>query len=242
MSRGPIDPEANELLGSLPFREQRRLLPALTTAPLGAHEVLYEPGRPIDYLYFPKRGTIVSLDLILNDGRCFSAGLVGNEGAVGAEAFLGGGTAQFTAVVLSPGESLRVGAGFFQAAVRGDGPLVARLRRYAQFLLLTFAQVAGCNRFHTLEQHFSSLLLRLQDRSGCADFAITHELFARLMGVRRVGVSQVARKLQRAGLIRYRWGKVALLDRPGLEARACVCHRQIEEANRSLLGPCEPAR
>jgi hypothetical protein len=143
-------------------------------------------------------------------------------------------------VVLAGGETLRMEAGALRAEVRRGGPLTALLHRYLQYLLLKFSQMAGCNRFHSLEQHFSSLLLRTQDLTGGDDLEVTHELFARMMGVRRVGVTQAARKLQRAGLIHYRWGKVTVLDRRGLEAHACVCHRQIKRAYEDLLGPMKP--
>jgi CRP-like cAMP-binding protein len=242
MSRDVTDRGANGLLASLPKKEQRRLWRTLEVAPLGAHDVLVEPGRPIESLYFPKGGTLISLILGLADGRSFEAGLVGSEGVVGVEVFLGGGASPFSATVLAGGESLRMQAEDFRAEVRDGGPLTALLRRYVQFLLLQFSLLAGCHRFHLLEQHFSSSLLRMQDRTGCDDLAITHQVFARRVGVRRVGITQVARKLQRAGLIRYRWGKVTILDRPGLEARACACHQQIERACRHLLGPPGPNR
>jgi CRP-like cAMP-binding protein len=154
----------------------------------------------------------------------------------GVEVFLGGDAAQFTATVLAQGESLRMEAGAFRAEVRADGRLTARLERYIQFLLFQISQVAGCHRFHPLEQHICSLLLRLRAHTGSDEFQITHAMFARLLGVRRVGITQVARKLQRAGLIRYRWGKITTLERQGLETSACVCHRQIEQAYQQLLG------
>jgi CRP-like cAMP-binding protein len=242
MRRGTTDPEANRLLAALPEREYRRLARVLVAVPLAAHAVLYEPGQVIEHVYFPMRGTLVALLGVLADGRSFAAGLVGDEGVAGVEVFLGGAVAHFRALVLAGGGALRMDAGAFRAEVRDSGPLAGLLRRYAHFLLVHVSQVAGCNCFHPLEQHFCSLLLRLQDRTGGTELAVTHELFARLVGVRRVGITQVARKLQRAGLIRYRWGKVTLLDRAGLEARACVCHRQIERACRHLLGTPAPRR
>jgi CRP-like cAMP-binding protein len=236
MSSGTTDPEANRLLASLAGKERRRLSRTLVAAPLGAHEVLYAPGQPIEYVYFPKRGLLISLFQVLADGRRLAAGVVGYDGVAGVEVLLGGERALFTATVLVGGESFRVKADAFRAVVRRSGPLTALLHRYVQYLLLQVSQVAGCNRFHPLERHFCSLLLRLQDHLGGEELAITHELCARVLGVRRVGITQAARQLRHAGLIRYRWGKLTILDRPGLEAHACGCHQQLEQAYRHLLG------
>jgi len=46
-----------------------------------------------------------------------------------------------------------------------------------------------------------------------------------MLGVRRTGVTEVAAKLRRAGLIRYHHGEITILDRDALEATACECHR-----------------
>jgi CRP-like cAMP-binding protein len=242
MSRSTSPPKANRLLASLPIKEQRRLLPTLVAASLTAHKILYEPGQPIDHIYFPEKGSLILLIRPVGDGKNLEAGLVGHEGATGVEVFLGSDAAQFTARVLARGESLRMKADVFKAEVRNDSPLSRRLRHYLHFLLLEVFQVAGCTRYHALEEHFCSLLLRLQNRSGRKEHEVTHEHFARIMGVRRVGITQVARRLQQAGLIRYRWGKLAILDRQGLKARACVCHDEIEKARLHLLGSLKPRR
>jgi CRP-like cAMP-binding protein len=240
MSGGKTDLEANRLLTALPRTEYRRLLRGMVAAPLEVHTVLYEPGDPIEHIYFPNKGCLISLIRELADGRSLSAGIVGFEGLVGIEVFLGSPTARFVTRVVAAGEAFRMQADAFRKEVGHGGPWTAPLHRYLQFSVFQFTQMTGCHRFHPLEQHFCSLLLRLHDHSGREDFAITHELFARLMGVRRAGVTQVARKLQRAHLIRYRWGKVIILDRKGLEERACVCHRQLLQAKQELLGLPSP--
>src|SRR5713226_5815307 len=162
MSRSTSDPMANRLLASLPIKEQRRLLPTLGAAPLGGHEVLHKPGQPIEHVYFPQKGSLILLIRSLGDGKSLEAGLVGYEGVAGVEIFLGSDAAQFTATVLARGESLRMKADAFRAEVRNGSPLARLLRRYLHFLLLEVFQVAGCTRYHPLQEHFCSLLLRLQ--------------------------------------------------------------------------------
>jgi hypothetical protein len=50
-----------------------------------------------------------------------------------------------------------------------------------------------------------------------------------MLGVRRPTVTVVARMLQDAGLIRYHRGHIEILDRRGLEARACECYAAMRQ-------------
>jgi hypothetical protein len=54
--------------------------------------------------------------------------------------------------------------------------------------------------------------------------------------VRREGVSQAAHKLQRAGLITYRRGRITVIDRGGLEACSCECYGVVRREYDDLLG------
>ena len=59
------------------------------------------------------------------------------------------------------------------------------------------------------------------------DFALSHEFLAEMLGASRSTVSEVAGKLQAAGLIRYSHGRVTVVDRKGLEAASCECYAAI---------------
>jgi Mn-dependent DtxR family transcriptional regulator len=73
------------------------------------------------------------------------------------------------------------------------------------------------------------------DRLASNELSMTQELIANMLGVRREGVTEAARKLQSAGLIRYSRGNITVLDRPGLEARVCECYQVVKtELNRLL--------
>lgn len=235
MSDSTAKVAGNQLLGRLPAKARQKWLRSATVAPVRAHDVLYESGRPIDDVYFPRRGALVALVQDLGDGKSLAPALVGEEGVVGLEALLGSAARPFTALVLTGGEALRLKAEALRDAVGEGGHLTAQVQRYVQFLLFQLAQLAGCNRFHPLEQLFCSLLLRVREHLRRDEFELTHEQFARIAGVRRVGITQEARKLQQGGLIRYRWGKIAILDREGLRARACICHQRIEQARQHFL-------
>ena len=70
---------------------------------------------------------------------------------------------------------------------------------------------------------------------GMRDLTITQEQVAGMLGVRREGITEVAGKLKRAGLISYRRGHIAVLERVGLEARACECYGVVKKELDRLL-------
>jgi CRP-like cAMP-binding protein len=109
------------------------------------------------------------------------------------------------------------------------------LLRYTQALLTQMAQTAVCNRHHSLDQQLCRWLLLSLDRLPSNELVMTQELIANMLGVRREGVTEAARKLQDAGLIQYSRGRIEVLDRPGIEARACECYAVVKRESDRLL-------
>jgi CRP-like cAMP-binding protein len=109
------------------------------------------------------------------------------------------------------------------------------LLRYTQALLTQMAQTAVCNRHHSLDQQLCRWLLLSLDRLPANELVMTQELIANMLGVRREGVTEAAGKLQVAGLIEYRRGHITVLDRPGLETRACECYAVDKKESDRLL-------
>jgi hypothetical protein len=64
---------------------------------------------------------------------------------------------------------------------------------------------------------------------------MTQEMLADMLGVRREGVTEAAGRLQKAGVIHYGRGHIAVLDRPRLEARACECYAVVKEEYARLI-------
>ena len=220
---------ANRLLGALPRREYQRLLPRLAEEELEHAEVLFEPGEAIRYVYFPESG-IVSLVALMRNGSMAEAGMVGREGVVGLQVFLGTGTSPFRAVVQAPGTARKIEAGAFRTEVKRARTLARVLHRYTHAFLTHLGQSSACNSHHSVEQRCCRWLLLAHNRLGADEFPLTHEFLAAMLGVRRTGVTEVAGNLQRAGLIRYTRGRIQILDREGLEAAACECFRVIQTA------------
>jgi hypothetical protein len=138
-------------------------------------------------------------------------------------------------VVQSAGLGFRVSAQAIKNEFERSGVVMHLLLRYTQALITQMAQTAVCNRHHSLDQQLCrSLLLRL-DRSQGSELAMTQELIANMLGVRRESVTEAALRLQKAGLIRYARGHISVLDREGLEQRACECYAVVKKEFDRLL-------
>jgi CRP-like cAMP-binding protein len=231
---GPHDPRQNHLLAALPADEYARLLPDLEWVPTPLAHVLYEPGVKMRHVYFPTT-SIVSLLYVMEDGASAEIAVVGNEGVVGVSLFMGGESTTSRAVVQSEGHAYRLKAQLLKDEFFRAGPMQRLLLRYTQALLTQMAQTAVCNRHHSLDQQFCRWLLLSLDRLSSNELVMTQELIANMLGVRREGVTEAAGNVQRAGLIHYNRGRITVLDRPGLEARACECYAVVRKEFDRLL-------
>ena len=230
----PHDPHQNHLLAALPADEYARLLPDLEWVQMPLGHVLYEPGVQMRHVYFPTTA-IVSLLYVMEDGASAEIAVVGNEGVVGVSLFMGGESTTSRAVVQSDGHAYRLKAQLLKDEFFRAGPMQRLLLRYTQALLTQMAQTAVCNRHHSLDQQFCRWLLLSLDRLSSNELVMTQELIANMLGVRREGVTEAAGNVQRAGLIQYNRGRITVLDRPGLEARACECYAVVKKEFDRLL-------
>jgi CRP-like cAMP-binding protein len=226
--------QRNRLLGALPPAILEHWLPRLEWLELPLGTVLYEAGSVERHVYFPISG-IVSLLCVMENGDAAEIAVVGNEGIVGYSLFLGGDSSSSRAVVQSAGWCYRLQAQTLREDFERFGPLTHVLLRYAQALITQVAQTAVCNRHHSLDQQLCRWLLLSLDRLPGREIAMTQELIANMLGVRRQGVTECALKLQHAGLIRYVRGRITVLDRPGLEARVCECYAAVKHEYDRLI-------
>jgi len=231
---GPHAPLENHLIRALPAEDGARLIPRLEPIDLPLGQVLYEPGISMRHVYFPTNA-IVSLLYVMEDGASAEIAVVGNEGIVGISLFMGGETTSSRAVVQSAGHAFRLKGQLLKDEFYRAGPMQRLLLRYTQALLTQMAQTAVCNRHHTLDQQLCRWLLLSLDRLTSKELVMTQELIANMLGVRREGVTEAAGNLQRAGLIAYNRGHITVIDREGLEARACECYAVVRKEFDRLL-------
>ena len=228
------DPQQNHLLAALSPTERGRVYPHLRLVPMPLGKVLYESGDLLRHVYFPT-DSIVSLLYVLASGASAEIAVVGNEGLIGVALFMGGETTPSRAVVQSSGYAYRLPGQKLKIEFRRNGELQLLLLRYTQALITQMAQTAVCNRHHSVDQQLCRWLLLSLDRLSSNELSMTQELIANMLGVRREGVPEAAGKLQDAGLIRYHRGRIAVLDRPGLEARSCECYQVVKTELDRLL-------
>jgi CRP-like cAMP-binding protein len=226
--------QQNGLLGLLPLDVQRRLSRDFETPSLALKEVLFEPNERIDHVYFPL-SSVLSMVATTHNGVAVEVATIGNEGMLGVPLFLGVDSAPLKAFAQVSGETLRMGARAFRQHVQREPKLAGVLRRYTQALMVQIAQGTVCNRAHSIEQRCCRWLLMTNDRVGTSHFVLTQEFLALMLGVRRATVSEAAAALQGAGLIQYRRGLVNIVNRRGLEQRACECYRIIRDEYARLL-------
>lgn len=109
------------------------------------------------------------------------------------------------------------------------------LLRYTQALITQMAQTAVCNRHHTVDKQLCRWLLMSLDRLSSNELTMTQELIANMLGVRREGVTEAAGRLQQAGIIAYKRGRITVLDREALERRVCECYGVVQKEFARLL-------
>ena len=231
------DPCQNHLLAALPEEDRASIMPNLEWVPMPLGEVVCEAGRPMRHVYFPTT-SIVSLLYVMEDGASAEIAVVGNEGIVGVSLFMGGETTTSRAVVQSAGHAFRLPGQLLKEEFFRAGTMQRLLLRYTQTLLTQMAQTAVCNRHHSIDQQLCRWLLLSLDRLASNELAMTQELIANMLGVRREGVTEAAGQLQQAGLIHYHRGHITVLDRAGLEARVCECYAVVRKENDRLLPEC----
>lgn len=237
MRMSPVsDPKQNQLLAALPNAEWARWATSLEPVDMPLGKVLYESGSRLTHVYFPTT-SIVSLLYVMEDGASAEIAVVGYEGIVGISLFMGGESTPSRALVQSAGEAFRLRANLMLDEFNRAGPVLHLLLRYTQALITQMSQTAVCNRHHSVDQQLCRWLLLSLDRLDSNELAMTQELIANMLGVRREGVTEAACRLQQAGLIEYRRGHITVLDREGLEKRTCECYAVVKNEYGRLLPP-----
>jgi CRP-like cAMP-binding protein len=231
--RSASDMTRNLMLAVLPAADRDRLSARLSPMFLEIKRVLFEPGKPVDSVYFPLNG-VISLVTPLEDGAIVEVATVGNEGVVGVPLVLGGSLA-VRAISQVSGWVLRMDAATFLNEIARPGPMRDLTDDYLQALFGQISQAAACNRLHTNEERLSRWLLMSHDRVGLDEFAITHEFLGQMLGSRRATVTLSAGILQAAGLIKYHRGQVTIVNRHGLEQVACECYEVIRNELEGVL-------
>ncbi len=221
---------ANQLLAALPAKTYQRLQSGLERVHLEFGHVLYQPGDTARHIYFPNDSLISLLIAVEGNGNgSLEVGMVGKEGMVGIPLALGRPKSPVRVLVQGGGSAMRMSGKRFVAELKKNGGLKLQLDRCLYMSMMTAMQIAACNKSHVIEERLARWLLMVRDRVGHDEFDLTQEFLARMLGVRRPGVTDAAGNLQRRKLIRYSRGRVRILDLGGLTAASCGCYEVIRK-------------
>ena len=235
MERTTRGPAANRLLDRLSRASRAKVLVRCEHVELVLDDVLAVPGTKIRDVYFPTRSSISLLTPMDGDAP-LEVALAGNEGLYGIPIALGIAVSPVHARIQGAGGAWRMASAAFQQELARLPSFRDSVDRYIFVAMSQLMRTAGCNRFHVVEQRVARWMLMVADRAHSPTFHITHEFLARMLGVRRVGVTEAASALQQRGLIGYRRGAVMVLDRKGLERASCRCYREDLEDYERFLG------
>ena len=224
----------NNLLKLLAQDDLEAVLAEAELIRIEVKELVFRRGEVIRYIYFPQ-DCVISLVTELEDGNSVEAMTVGCDGFAGLAVFHGVESSRLTAIGQISGDSYRISTPDFQRLIAERDALTRLLSRYSHFVFETVAQSAACNRMHVIEQRCARWLLMSEDRVGRNHFDLTQEFLAEMLGVRRPGVTVAMGALEKAGLIAHGRGRIAVVDRPGLEKVACECYRVIKQRQEELL-------
>jgi CRP-like cAMP-binding protein len=227
----PLD---NKLLASLPRDHFDRLLPHLVTVHLSQAQILFEAGDEVDQIYFPHDG-MLSLLLVLRDGKAIETATVGREGVVGGMAGLSLYRSLVRVVVQMPMVCSKIAATHFRNAASNSEPIRNLSIRYNEVLLSQARVTAACNALHSIEARFCRWLLQCADRAASDTITLTQEFLAEMLGVRRTSVTEVASKVQATGAITYSRGVIKVLDRSALMRMSCECYETLLDQS-AMLG------
>src|SRR5271165_4291643 len=225
----------NRLLALLTDADYERLRPHLRAVPLEYRKSLYEAGKSIEFVWFIETG-VGSLVNTMANGDAAEVGTIGNEGMVGLPLLFGDRQAPTSVYVQVPGAGLRMSAMVFERELAQSASMRTVMLHYAHAFFNQVSQSAACNQYHSLRQRCCRWLLMTHDRMDSDQFLLTQEFLAMMLGVQRTGVSAAAGALQRAGFIRYKRGKVTIIDRHGLMKRSCECYGVSKREFDRLLG------
>ena len=227
-------PIRNDLLRALLNFEYQHLASKLEQVDLKRGETIYKADERINHAYFPETAVVAMVDTV-DDGSTVEVCIIGHEGMVGINIFLGCLVTPDKAMVQISGSAMRMKTSDLRKELRFGSPLQRLLLRYTQVLLAVISQSVACSQHHGLSQRLARWLLTMHDHAESNQFVMSHQDIAAMLGVQRVGVTRAAQELQAAGLIGYSRARIRILDEAGLEMKSCECYRFMRQQFDGLL-------
>ena len=228
--------KSNQLLRALQPAVRKRIEPHLKSVDYKLGDVVCEAGGQIEHAYFPE-GCVLSLLTALDNGDAIETANIGREGAFGLFAAMYSRVSFNRALVQLEGPLVRCPISVLQSIFHGSNHVQDLFVSFSETLLSQIQQTVACNAMHTTEERMSRWLLMMHDRAEGEDLSYTHEFLAEILGNNRKSITIAAQKMQAAGLITYRRGRMQVLDRPGLQKASCECYLIVKKRFDAFLSP-----
>lgn len=235
ISKNHLTLTGNRFFDTLPRDTQAKLRPQLTLATMEKGRIIADPGVPCEDVIFPLH-SIISTVTLTDEGLAVEVGLIGNEGISPPQLAFGSLASRHSTMVQVADSALRMNAKAFLLEYEADTVLRERCLRFAEYCFAASTQFAACNGVHPIEERYARWILMAADRVGAAEFYLTQEYSAMMLGVRRATVTTIALHLSSMGLISYKRGHIRVTDRDGLEDASCECYAAVNADLQRLLG------
>ena len=220
---------SNAIISRLEPEEAARLLPHLAQRELRLGEQLFGTGDPIEYVFFPE-GSMGSYVGETYTGAAAEIGVIGREGVIGLDLFLGGKQINNTVIIQLPDGALQLPASVALDEFSRGGGFQRNILSFIRQFLNQVSQTAVCAALHLVDERLARWLLMCHDRARGDELQLTQEFLSVMVGVSRPSVSIAAHALQATEVIRYTRGKITVIDREGLEQFACECYQRQRDA------------
>jgi CRP-like cAMP-binding protein len=228
LTTADLNPLSNRLLAGLPRDALQLIAPHLDVGTFAQGTVLAETGDEVDRVFFPLSG-MISLVVVMKDGKAIETATVGRDGVYGAAAAFAPYQSKVRSLVQMGMNAASVTSQHFRKAANASRAIQLMCFNYNEVLLTQARVTAACNALHLVEARFCRWLLQTREVTETDTITLTQEFLSEMLGVRRTSVTEVASKLQGAGMISYSRGVIKLIDLPGLEERACECLQTLRE-------------
>lgn len=189
-----------------------------------AGNMVLDSDEPIHYVFFPI-DMMVSKTTLLDDGSEVEVGSIGFEGMAGIQLVLGIDHVPGKMICQVAGSAIGLLAENVLQFFEHSAAIRTIMLRYIQATINALEVSIGCNALHDVKARCARWLLVTQDRVQRAEFGLTQEFLATMLGARRGTVNAVAQDLQEQGAIRYARGQVQIIDRALLKRTSCECYQ-----------------
>ena len=236
MNQQPSSPpdEDNALFSALPTRERNTAQRASKLFTLEIGETIIRRDTRPTHAFFPIVGAI-SLVRVFSDSETVEVGVVGREGMVGVDIFLGAATQLNDGIVQGAGSAWRMRAADLLAQFDRQREMHRQLLRFTNAFIIQVSQTAACNRIHAIEPRLARWLLMMHDRVPGPQVHLTQQFLGQMLGARTASVNEALQKLEAAGVVGHRRQKISIVDREGLERMACECYAIVQRVYDSSL-------